>query len=855
MHPHPTRPAAVAATLALAAALTVAPAASAAPAAPAPTASATASGVVINEAYLSGGSRNAVYTHKFVELLNTSGAPVSLEGWSLQYRSASGTAATHSSVELSGTIDPGETFLVAGGSNGTTGAALPGPDLTTSFNPGGTNGTVVLAETTEPLTLPTGSVVGVEDVADLLGYGGSNTFETQTAAAPSSNSDPRSFNRTDGVDTDDNRADFTLSAEITPTPSGGTGGPGTTPEPEPEPAQEVSIAEIQGTGAASPLSGERVSTRGVVTAAFPTGGIDGFFLQTPGTGSDDGDAASHGVFVYAPDAVPGVVVGDHVEVTGTATEYYGMTQVDATEGQVSALDEPAEAVKPLTAAWPATDAERERYEGMLWQPEGQWTVADNYSLNRYGEIGLAFGESALVPGEARLPQPTDAAPAGSDLASAIEAENAQRSVTLDDGATVNFTGGSRNQDIPLPYLSPGTPVRVGAAATFTSPVVLDYRYDLWRFQPQTQVTGENPGDAPASFADTRTTAPAEVGGDVRIASFNVLNYFTTTGREFVEELGGSCSWHTDRDGEPVGTNRCNPDGPRGAADEEDLERQEAKIVAAINGLGADVVSLEEIENSAAFGQDRDEALATLTAALNEGAGTPVWDFVPSPADLPADEDVIRTAFIFKPAAVKPIDESVILDDPAFSNARQPLAQAFQKVGGNSKTRFLTIVNHFKSKGSAPDDGSANDDAGDGQGAWNAARVAQAEALVAFAEEMTQERNTEKVFLTGDFNAYTQEDPMRVFHAAGYTNLGAAADGEKEHTYLYGGLVGSLDHILASPAAAGQVTGHTVWDINADEPIALEYSRYNYNATDFYAPDPYRASDHDPAIVGVDLPKK
>ncbi|GAA3711095.1 hypothetical protein GCM10022377_25730 [Zhihengliuella alba] len=865
MRPHSTRPTALAAALALTASLAVASAAAAAvPASTAvasPSASASAAaegGVIINEAYLSGGSRNAVYTHKFVELLNTSGAPVSLAGWSLQYRSASGTAATHSTVELTGTIAPGETFLVAGGSNGTSGAALPAPDLTTSFNPGGTNGTVVLAETTEPLSLPTGSIIGVQDVADLLGYGGSNTFETQAALSPASNSEPLSFNRTDGVDTDDNRADFALSPDVTPTASGGAGDPGTTPEPEPAPEpQAVSIAEIQGAGAASPLAGERVSTRGVVTAAFPTGGIDGFFLQTAGTGSEGGDdaAASHGIFVYAPEAVASVAVGDHVEVAGTATEYYGMTQVDATAGRVSPVDEPAEAVKPLTAAWPTTDAERERYEGMLWQPEGRWTVADNYSLNQYGEIGLAFGESSLLPGEARLPQPTDAAPAGSDLAAAIEAENAQRSVTLDDGATVNFMGGSRNQDIPLPYLSPGTPVRVGAATTFTSPVVLDYRYDQWRFQPQTQLTGENPDDAPASFADTRTQAPAEVGGDVRIASFNVLNYFTTTGREFVEELGGSCSWYTDRDGEPVGTNRCNPDGPRGAADEDDLERQEAKIVAAINGLGADVVSLEEIENSAAFGQDRDEALATLTAALNEGAGAPVWDFVPSPADLPADEDVIRTAFIFKPAAVKPIDESVILDDPAFSNARQPLAQAFQKVGGNSKTRFLAIVNHFKSKGSAPDDGSSNDDAGDGQGAWNAARVAQAEALVAFAGEMTQERNTEKVFLTGDFNSYTQEDPMQVFHAAGYTNLGAAADGEKEHTYLYGGLVGSLDHILASPAAAAQVTGHTVWDINADEPIALEYSRYNYNATDFYAPDPYRASDHDPAIVGIDLPKK
>jgi hypothetical protein len=45
----------------------------------------------------------------------------------------------------------------------------------------------------------------------------------------------------------------------------------------------------------------------------------------------------------------------------------------------------------------------------------------------------------------------------------------------------------------------------------------------------------------------------------------------------------------------------------------------------------------------------------------------------------------------------------------------------------------------------------------------------------------------------------------------------------------------------------------VWNINAVEPVALEYSRHNYNATDFYESGPYRSSDHDPLVVGLDLP--
>ncbi|MET1034686.1 MAG: ExeM/NucH family extracellular endonuclease [Arthrobacter sp.] len=832
---HVTTGLALAATAALAAGL------GAAPAAAAP----DGSGLVINEAYLSGGSAHAVFTNKFIELYNPTDAPVSLDGWSLQYRSAGGAAAASAAVELRGTVPANGYFLVSGGSNGDNGSPLPPADLATSFNPGGTHGTLYLANTGTRLTLPTGSVAGVAEVVDLLGYGGSNTFEGTAALPPAGNADPRSLNRTGAVDTDDNRADFTLSGSVTPTAAGGTGaGPDPEREPEPLPAAEKSIAEIQGDGGSTPLPGQRVTTRGVVTAAYPTGGYDGYYLQTPGTGGDDASAASHGVFVHSPATVGDVRVGDHVEATGTAGEYYGLTQLSVPAGGTSVLEESAEAVKPLTVGWPADDAGRERFEGMLWDPQGSWTVADNYALNNYGELGLAYGESSLVQGQTALPQPTDVAPAGSARAAAVAAENGERGVVLDDGSSMDYLGSDANKDIALPYVAPGSPVRVGASADFIGNVVLDYRFGAWRFQPLARLTGANAAaDQPAAFEDTRTAAPAEVGGNVKLASFNVLNYFATTG----EQLAG-CTYYTDRDGEPVTVRGgC---AARGAADAENLERQEAKIVAAIDGLGADVVTLEEIENSAAFGKDRDAALATLTAALNERSPGS-WDYVRSPPAVPAGEDVIRTAFIYRSDTVRPIDESVILDDPAFSNARQPLAQTFMRVGGNSATKFVAIVNHFKSKGSPPRDGSGNDDLGDGQGAWNAARVGQAEALVAFAEEMKDHGNTDKVFLTGDFNSYSEEDPMRVLYAAGYVNQGSKTG---KHSYLFGGLVGSLDHILASPAADAVVTGRDVWNINAVEPIALEYSRFNHNVVDLYEPSPYRASDHDPVIVGLQLDK-
>ena len=63
-------------------------------------ASTDGSGVVINEAYLSGGSAGAAYTNKFVELYNPGDSAVSLSGWSLQYRPATGTAASTGVVPL-----------------------------------------------------------------------------------------------------------------------------------------------------------------------------------------------------------------------------------------------------------------------------------------------------------------------------------------------------------------------------------------------------------------------------------------------------------------------------------------------------------------------------------------------------------------------------------------------------------------------------------------------------------------------------------------------------------------------------------------------------------------------------------
>ncbi|UUT36476.1 hypothetical protein [Microbacterium elymi] len=378
----------------------------------------------------------------------------------------------------------------------------------------------------------------------------------------------------------------------------------------------MTIAEIQGTDTdTSPYSGKHVTTTGVVTAAYPTGGFNGFYLQTGGSGGepDATPGASDGIFVFGSQSAGAVAVGESVSVAGEVQEYQGTTEI--TFPTVTKLAQPLPAVTAGALPWNRLDtaAEKEAHEGELLAPQGAFTVSDNYDTNYYGSFVLAAGTTPLA-------QPTDVGPAGSDAAHAAVADNARRMITLDDGSSWNYAVFSSHTGDPLPWLTSDNHPRVGAAVTFTAPVILEYRFDAWNLQPAHQVT--DAGTDVVTFADTRADNqhPAAVGGDIRLATFNVENYFATTGEEYVAKGLGTCTWYDDRQGNHVTDNRCvgtdGSAGPRGAATAASFAKQQAKIVTGINRLDAGIVSLEEIENSVKFGEPRDAALAGLVDALN-----------------------------------------------------------------------------------------------------------------------------------------------------------------------------------------------------------------------------------------------
>ncbi len=589
--------------------------------------------------------------------------------------------------------------------------------------------------------------------------------------------------------------DVNTFGEVNDTVGGGGGEPG--PEPQPELcdiAATSSIGAVQGSVAVSPVEGQQVTLSGTVTSDTP--GLSGFTVQDAG----DGDAAtSDGILVFASTEVS---VGDVVTVRGTVDEFFTLTQVGSSEVGNAVVDlcsSGNEVPAPVVLPMPSTDAEREPFESMVVDITAELTVTGAFGLERFGEVRVSSGGILVNGTEAALP----GAPAD-----AVEAENRTREITIDDGSSVQNLR-------PVPYLTLEQSLRIGDTVDELGTHVLSYGFGQWRLQP---VTGA-PDQVDFAQTSPREDSPADVGGDVTVAAFNVLNYFVTLTSESSQA--------------------------RGADTESDLRRQEAKIVTAINALDADVVALQEIEYGVPFDKDADVATATLVDALNAAVGSDAWAYVETPDYFRETPDVIQNAIIFRTDVVATVGDSLSGgEDPSgtvWDNAREPVAQLFAAPDGDE---FWVVSNHFKSKGCgrpAPTD--ENGDQGDGQGCFNADRTLQAASLAAFAGEL--QAVDPDVFLLGDFNSYGMEDPIRTLEAAGFVDVIETLD---DYTYTFDQRNGNLDHGLVSAPASDKVTGSDIWQVNAAEPVAYQYDS---GIPELYAPYAFRASDHNPVVIGVD----
>ncbi|MCB8961383.1 MAG: ExeM/NucH family extracellular endonuclease [Ardenticatenales bacterium] len=466
------------------------------------------------------------------------------------------------------------------------------------------------------------------------------------------------------------------------------------------------IYTIQGNGAASPMVGASVVIDGVVVGDFQENDsdhtdLDGFYVQDA---LGDGDAAtSDGIFVFAPGAMD-VMPGDLVRVSGVVSEFFNMTEV----GNVDALlvcGTGSVAPTPVTIP---TDLEP--YEGMLVTFNQPLYISEFFNFDRFGEI-------VLTP--ERQFQPTAIFEPGSPDQAALAASNAASRITLDDGRT------SQNPD---PAIHPNgaifdlTNLFRGGDVLNNVTGVIDYRFDLYRLQP-TQGADYTP-------VNPRTAAPDPVGGNLTVASFNVLNYFNGDG------LGG---------GFPTA---------RGADNLDEFNRQRDKIIAAIIATDADVIGLMEIEND---GYDALSAIADLVNGLNDATAPGTYAFV-DPGVPVIGTDEIAVGLIYRTAAVSPLGASAILDssvDARFIDTlnRPVLAQSFAQ--NSNGAAFTVAVNHLKSKGSACDE-VGDPDLGDGAGNCNITRTMAAQALVDWLATDPTGSGDADVLIIGDLNSYDSE---------------------------------------------------------------------------------------------------
>ena len=596
-------------------------------------------------------------------------------------------------------------------------------------------------------------------------------------------------------------------------------------------AAHTLISAIQGSGASSPLVGQLVTVEGLVVADMQgaTTGMNGFYIQSLASEVDDDPLTSEGLMVYSNSMA--VSLGDVVRVQGTVTEYENLTELGTPSLSLVAVCSTGNLI-PDPVALDLPDVATpgftlEPYENMLVTFGETLTVQQNYFQGRYGQVTLGAG--------GRIAQMHNLTKDGGSL------YEYTRMVILDDA-------NSRQNPAPIPYYLEDDYMRTGDTITGVTGILDEGRtnsssgsafpYRYYRLQPTIipdTFVRENP----------RPATPPDVGGRIKVVGANVLNYFTTL---------------------DMAPYRSTPpyDGgdntPRGADTEIEFTRQEDKLVAMLAGLDADVLGLMEIESwdGAYGGEGAPQALVdALNLYLDPTGTTQAYAVIADPLlghfDPLTDpeSDFIQVALIYKVATMAPVGLALSVDDPIFD--RSPFAQEFEEIATGEQ--FVVVANHFKSKGSCPDpadpDYDGNFDAGDGQGCWNLKRMQQAEALLGFAETDLAPLDPDILFV-GDYNAYGAEDPIAVLTDGGLVNQVAAFVPEADrYSYVFDGTAGYLDHALSTASATSQITGVGFWHINADEPSVIDYTT-DWKTADLYEPHQYRASDHDPVILGLNL---
>ena len=462
------------------------------------------------------------------------------------------------------------------------------------------------------------------------------------------------------------------------------------------------------------------------------------------------------------------------------------------------------------------------------------TITEQFQLDRFNEIKLSAG--------GRLETYTNEFEPSTPGYAAYLQQIGARTITYDDGQNtqnelINYLSGFDPDDDSTGSSAtfPGEPgyataksYRMGDTVSNLTGV-LDYQFggDAASSGATWRIRAIDDGDNTFTHANARPDTPPIVGGTLKVASFNVLNYFTTL------DAGGATT--------AIGL------APRGANTAAEFQRQTDKLVNFIATLDADVIGLTELENDFFDSNPNDSnpegnAIGYLVAQLNARLGANTYAWVDPGSQLDGGQffggDAIAVGFIYKPSKVEVSFGTTIqkLDDSdaeaaallgqstighifnGVNTSRAALAVTFHEIATDED--FTAVINHFKSK--SGNGTGADADQGDGQGAWQNQRELAAQALTQWIATHPTGTTDDDVLLLGDLNAYLKEDTLDLIKAAGFHNL-AEELLSNPYSYVFDAQYGALDHALASNSLAGQVTGIEEWHINADEADALDYN--------------------------------
>ena len=575
------------------------------------------------------------------------------------------------------------------------------------------------------------------------------------------------------------------------------------------------ISSIQGTG--STASDEMLNSvrtvKAVLTADFQKSGLKGFFLQEEDADNDNNSLTSEGIFVYQGNHSQPLTLGSIIAVTARVVEFKGSTQLS----NVTAIEQCAASgsTTVATISLPFQGAAHgvhflERFAGMQVQLKQPLTIIDTYHYGRYGQITLANG---------RLMQPTNIALPGT-AASNIATLNALNQIVFDDNESTQNRYPINNPDGSAARTAQQV-LRAGNQLDNNGQAILHFRAGKYVLQPISpfSMIASNPRSTQPALLDT---------GNLRVASFNLLNYFTTLDQGKSVKICG-----------PSFNQSC-----RGADSAVELDRQRGKIVAALLAIDADIIGLMELENNPSA------SVQNLVDALNNQRKPGQYRAVETGI---IGDDSIKVGFIYQAHKVRTIGAFKLLNqhiDSRFVDAknRPALLQTFAEIA--SGEHLTVVVNHLKSKGSNCD-ALDDPDLGDGQGNCNKIRTQAMAALVDYLARDPTDSDDPDILIIGDLNAYAKEDPISLLKTAGFTDLIATLGGDSGYSYIFQGRAGYLDHALANVSLAPQVTDLSIWHINADEPRIIDYNtefKSHSQVIQMYRKDAYRSSDHDPVII-------